>query len=104
MVNRDIQDLLGQVFAKKRSGDDAQVSSLYFLIKELHCLSDVVGRTYEVKWDENKFSGRLLNKLLGRTQLKFDGVPASTINELMSEVSEDYARQKKEMDKAKRRR
>jgi len=79
----------------KIKGNDSQVTintEFYLLAKELGCLPDLLGREYEVIYDDKGRISRVIQKPMS--------VP-SFIN-LMSEMEEDCKRQANEAKKAKR--
>ncbi|MAG76423.1 MAG: hypothetical protein CL811_06635 [Colwelliaceae bacterium] len=67
------------------------VSTIYYLIKELGCLPEVIGREYEVKYDSKGRISRI-------KQLPMS-IPSLVI--LMKEMEEDYKRQEREMKKSR---
>ena len=68
------------------------VTSLYYLIKELKCLPDIVGREYEVEYDK---MGRI--KKIRQLPIKI-----TTMKILFEEMKKDYIKQEKEAKKMKR--
>ena len=87
------QNKLDQLKQKLQSkGDDGNtVTSLYCLIKELHCLPEIIGREFEVEYDNE-----------GRIK-KIRQLPMSipTLAILFHELEEDQKRQEKDMKKSK---
>ena len=67
-------------------------TEFYLLAKELGCLSDLLGREYEVIYDNKGRVSKIIQKPMS--------VP-SFIN-LMKEMQKDYKEQNKEMKKANR--
>ena len=68
------------------------VTSIYYLIKELKCLPDIVGREYEVEYDDK---GRI-SKII---QLP---IKIPTLFILLDELTKDQKRQEREAKKMKR--
>ena len=83
-------DRLKQQVKGQAKGDI--VTSLYYLIKELKCLPDILGREFEVDYDKE-------GKIIKIRQLPMS-IP--TLNILMMEMEEDLKRQEKQMKKGKR--
>jgi len=81
---------LKEKLQNKDSGDE--VTSLYYLIKELGCLPDIIGREYEVVYEGNK-----IVKIIQKP------IPIPTLQVLIQELNEDNKRQEKEMKKSQRR-
>jgi hypothetical protein len=81
---------LKEKLQNKDSGDE--VTSLYYLIKELGCLPDIIGREYEVVYEGNK-----IVKIIQKP------IPITTLQVLIQELNEDNKRQEKEMKKSQRR-
>ena len=84
---------LDQLKQKLQSkGDDGNtVTSLYCLIKELHCLPDILGREYEVVYEGNRIK-KIIQKPIS--------IPALMV--LFKEMEKDYQKQEKEMKKSQR--
>ena len=77
----------------KSKGDDGNtVTSLYYLIKELKCLPEIIGREFEIDYDEE---GRI-------KKIKQLPMSISTLMILFKEMEEDYQKQEKEMKKSQR--
>ncbi len=68
------------------------VTSIYYLIKELNCLPDIVGREYEIEYDDK---GRI-SKII---QLP---IKIPTLFILLDELAKDQKRQEREAKKMKR--
>ncbi len=77
---------------KGQRDDTGIVTSIYYLIKELKCLPDIVGREYEVEYDK---MGRI--KKIRQLPIK---IP--TLFTLFNEMKKDYIKQEKEAKKMKR--
>lgn len=74
-------------------------AEFYLLAKELGCLPDLLGREYEVEYEEVKiwrFKWHRIKRIIQKPM----SIP-SFIN-IMREMQKDYKRQEKEMKKAKR--
>ena len=67
------------------------VTSLYYLIKELKCLPEVIGREFEVEYNEKGQISRIIQKPMS----------ISTLTVLFHELEEDMKRQEKDMKKNK---
>ncbi len=65
-------------------------TEFYFLAKELGCLSDLLGREYEVIYEGNKIV-KIIQKPM----------PIPTFVSMMNELEGDYKRQEKEARKMK---
>lgn len=75
------------------SGTEQEVTintEIYFLAKELGCLGDLLGREYELVYEEGKIK-KIVQKPIS--------VPAFL--SMMSEMEKDYKNQEKQMKKAK---
>ena len=83
-------DKLKQKVSGKKEGNS--VTSLYYLIKELKCLPEIIGREFEVEYDKQ-------NRIKKIRQLP---ISIPTLMVLMKEMEEDYKRQEKEMKKSQR--
>ena len=81
-------DQLRQRLKGKSGGDE--VTSIYFLIKELKCLPDIIGREFEVVYEGDKIK-KIIQKPMS--------IPSFMI--LLNEMKEDYKRQEREMKKSK---
>ena len=68
------------------------VTSIYYLIKELKCLPDIVGKEYEIEYDDK---GRI-SKII---QLP---IKIPTLFILLDELAKDQKRQEREAKKMKR--
>ncbi len=84
-----LQQLKQRILNKESGGDIT--TSIFYLIKELKCLGDVIGREYEVIYDSK---GRI-------SRIRQLPMPISTLNILFKELDEDSKRQEREMKKAK---
>lgn len=85
----------------------SQVTGLYYLIKELKCLPDILGRNYEVEVEEtieNKFWRWLLPKKKIKVKLRQRPINIQALRLLFREMEEDYKKQNEQMKKANRRR
>ena len=76
----------------QRSSGGDEVTSIYYLIKELKCLPDIIGREFEVVYEGDKIK-KIIQKPMS--------IPSFMI--LLDEMKEDYKRQEKEMKKSQRR-
>ncbi len=74
-----------------QSNEGDLTTSLYYLIKELGCLPDILGREYEVVYKDNK-----IVKIIQKP------ISISAMMVLLKEMEEDYQRQEKEMKKSQR--
>lgn len=83
-------DKLKQKVSGKK--EESSTTSLYYLIKELSCLPDIIGREFEVEYDEQ-------NRIKKIRQLP---ISIPTLMVLMKEMEEDYKRQEKEMKKSQK--
>ena len=81
--NNSLRELQQKV-QNKNGGDE--VTSLYYLIKELGCLPDIVGREYEVVYVGDKIV-KIIQKPIAIT----------TLQVLMKELEEDKKREAKQM-------
>jgi len=79
---------------KGKSNEVTINTEFYFLAKELGCLPDLLGREYEVIYDDKGRISRVIQKPMS--------IP-SFIN-LMKEMEKDYSRQANEAKKANRKR
>ena len=80
---------------KQRIQGSSQVTintEFYFLAKELGCLPDLLGREYEVVYDEQGRISKLIQKPIS--------IPSFI--SLMEEMEKDYKNQEKQMKKANR--
>ncbi len=68
------------------------VTSIYYLIKELKCVPDIVGREYQIEYDDK---GRI-SKII---QLP---IKIPTLFILLDELAKDQKRQEREAKKMKR--
>ncbi len=75
-----------------KSEDGNLVTSLYYLIKELKCLPEIIGREFEVEYDNKGRISKIIQKPMS----------ISGLNVLLKEMEEDYKRQEKEMKKSNR--
>ncbi len=89
------KDRLNELRKRVSKGEDKGnlTTSLFYLIKELKCLSDVVGREFEVIYDGDKIV-KIVQKPMK--------IP--TLITLFDEMEKDYRKQEREMKKAKRKR
>ena len=78
-----------RVSGKSEEGDIT--TSLYYLIKELKCLPDILGREFEVEYNEKGNISRIIQKPMS--------IPSLMI--LFKEMEKDYKKQEREMRKAK---
>ena len=67
-------------------------TSLYYLIKELGCLPDILGREYEVEYDKDNRIKRIIQKPIS--------IPALMV--LFKEMEKDNKRQEREMKKSQK--
>ena len=72
-----------------KEGDE--VTSLYYLIKELGCLPDILGREYEVIYEGDK-----IKKIIQKP------IPIPTLQTLFIEMNKDLEKQNKDMKKSGR--
>lgn len=84
-----LDKLKSQATGNSKSGINTE---FYFLAKELGCLPDLLGREYEVVYDDKGRISKVIQKPMS--------IP-SFIN-LMKEMDKDYRNQQKQMRKAKR--
>lgn len=77
---------------QSKSDKGSLVTSLYYLIKELKCLPDILGREFEVVYDKKGRISKILQKPMS----------ISSLNILLNEMNEDYKRQEKESKKSQR--
>lgn len=79
---------------QNKNEEGSLVTSLYYLIKELKCLPEIVGRQYEGYFKIWKW----------RVEFKFRQKPIaiSTLMTLFHELEEDVEKQEKEMKKSER--
>ncbi len=85
-----VDTLLG---SKKKT---SQITGLYYLIKELKCLPDILGRNYEVNLEikDKKITGTIRQRPINIQAMRL----------LFREMEEDYRKQNEQMKKANRRR
>jgi len=76
---------------RSRDTEDELVTSIYYLIKELKCLPEIIGREYELVYEDDKIT-KIIQKPM----------KISSLVVLLNEMKEDYKRQEKEMEKSKR--
>jgi hypothetical protein len=80
----------------------SEVTSLYYLIKELKCLPDILGREFEVEYEEIRilkwFKWYRIKKIIQKP------IKIPTLMVLLDEMKEDYKRQEREAKKIKSRR
>ncbi len=89
-----MQDKLQQIrdrVTKGSSGDSGITTSLFYLIKELKCLPEIIGREYKVSYD-NK--GRI-------SRIRQIPMKISSLMVLFKELEEDNKRQEREMKNSK---
>ncbi len=90
-------DKLKHKITKRERGD--LTTSIYYLIKELKCLPDILGREFEVEYDKSiwwkPFTWR---KIIGIRQ-KPMSIPSLMV--LLKEMETDYKKQEKEMKKSR---
>ena len=72
------------------SGETGITTSLYYLIKELGCLPDILGREYEVIYEGNKIK-KIIQKPIS--------IPSLMV--LFKEMEKDYKKQERESKKMK---
>ena len=84
-------DKIRQKVSSKDSEEGGITTSLYYLIKELHCLPDILGREYEVIYEGDRIK-KIIQKPIS--------IPA--LNVLFKEMEKDYKRQEREMKKSQR--
>ena len=84
-------DKIKERVTQKQESDP--VTSLYYLIKELGCLPDIIGREYEVIYEGNK-----IKKIIQKP------IPIPTLLSLFDEMEKDQERQKRDMKKSGRKR
>ncbi len=91
-------DNLKQKVQNKSSEGDT-VTSLYYLIKELKCLSDIVGREFEVIYERviwyKPWTWNKIKKIIQKP------IAVSTLSVLFNELEKDVKRQEREMNKSK---
>ena len=74
------------------SSEDSDITtSLFYLMKELGCLPDILGREYEVIYEGNRIK-KIIQKPIS--------IPA--LNILFKEMEKDYKKQEQEMKKSQR--
>jgi len=88
----NLDKLKQKILNKKPKGNI--VNSLFTLIKELHCLPEVIGREYEVEYDDK---GRVSK--IHQLPMKI-----SSLMVLLHELKADHNRQEREAEKIKNRR
>ena len=74
-----------------QSEDSDITTSLFYLMKELGCLPDILGREYEVIYEGNRIK-KIIQKPIS--------IPA--LNILFKEMEKDYKKQEQEMNKSQR--
>ncbi len=107
---------------KGQREDTGIVTSIYYLIKELKCLPDIVGREYEVEYDDNKIKFKVIyhqykwykpwtwNRISEISKMgqikKICQLPIKipTMKILFEEMKKDYIKQEKEAKKMKKER
>ena len=75
------------------------VTSLYYLIKELKCLPEILGKEFEVIYEKQVWYKPWTWNRISKIIQKPISIP--TLNVLMKEMEEDYKRQEKEAKKNK---
>lgn len=80
-------------------------TAFYYLAKELHCIPDILGREYEVVYEEVEFNFFNISTWFVRERVvgfrqKPMSVPSFLV--LMEEMSNDYKNQSKAMKKGRR--
>lgn len=87
-----MQSKLEQLKSKLSQNNQVTINTeFYLLAKELGCLPDLLGREYEVEYDDKGRISKIIQKPMS--------IP-SFIN-LMREMEKDYKRQEKQMKQAK---
>ncbi len=90
---------LDELKQKLKSNDGDIVTSLYYLIKELKCLPEILGREYKVVYEEKiwykPWTWNKIKKIIQKP------IAISTLFILFNELQEDAKRQEKEMKKSK---
>jgi len=85
-----MQSQLDKLKRKVTKGEDLDtISSFYYLIKELGCLPEVIGRDYEVEYDKQ-------NRIKKIRQLP---MKITTLVTLFREMKKDWDEQNKRMRK-----
>lgn len=96
----NLEKLKDKVSGRDSGGEVSLPTSIYFLIKELKCLPDVLGRDYEVEYKPVVWwKPSTWNRIVRIRQLPMK-IPSMIV--LFKEMEEDYKRQKKEADKMNR--
>ncbi len=97
----NLEKLKNKMLGRDSGGDDKELtSSIYFLIKELKCLPDILGRDYEIEyapivwWKPSTW-----NRIVGIRQLPMK-IPSMVV--LFKEMEKDYKKQKQDYDKMNR--
>lgn len=67
-------------------------TSLYYLIKEIHCLPEILGREFEVIYDEQGRISKILQK----------PIKINSLITLLDEMKKDFDKQEREMKKVKK--
>lgn len=88
-MSSKLDNLKDRLQGKNEEG--SLTTSLYYLIKELGCLPDILGREYEVIYEGNKIK-KIIQKPIS--------IPA--LWTLFHEMQEDQKRQEQEMKKSQR--
>ena len=83
---------LDKIKQKVLHKEEDEVTSLYYLIKELGCLPDIIGREYEVIYEGDK-----IKKIIQKP------IPIPTLQTLFAEMEKDQRRQDKVNKKTRRR-
>ncbi len=83
------------------SNEGKEVTSLYYLIKELKCLPEIIGREFEVIYKEEiwykPWTWNKIKKIIQKP------ITISTLSVLFEELEQDAKRQEREMKKSQRR-
>ncbi len=76
----------------KNNEKGISTTSLYYLIKELHCLPDILGREYEVEYDSQNRIKSIRQKPIS--------IPSLMV--LFKEMEKDYKKQEQQSKKMKK--
>ncbi|KKM53671.1 hypothetical protein LCGC14_1554090 [marine sediment metagenome] len=85
-------DNLKEKLLQKGSEEGNLTTSLYYLVKELKCLPEILGREFEVEYDKK---GRI-------KRIRQLPMSIPTLMILLKEMETDYKRQEKDMKKSQR--
>jgi len=84
---------LNRIKERVRSNETDETTSLFYLIKELKCLPDIIGREYEVIYEGDKIK-KIIQKPMSIPTLKI----------LLDELEKDAKKQERDMKKSGRKR